>query len=90
MNSGPQHTDPVLQTKISDLDFTTLSWVGNKMNTRIINGLQRAGIMTLEELVIHTAPEVSAMTQGVGIICMEAIRQKLKQMKLSLRRSGQR
>jgi len=72
------------QTPICEVDFATVKWVSRKLDTRIRNGLQRAGIMTLGQLCEHSAADLRRDAQGVGTICIEAIKQKLKSLKLQL------
>ena len=66
-----------LDTRVSDLDFTTVSGVTSRLDTRIRNGLQRGGIMNLGQLC-----RMTDLPQGLGAWCAQVIQKKLKSMGL--------
>ncbi len=80
----PEATPLLREQRIENIDFQVEPWVDRRIATRISNGLQRAGVFTVEDLVAHTRRELEAIP-GIGIICTVVIEKKLKQMKLKLR-----
>lgn len=76
----------VVDQRIEDTDFRVESWISDKINTRIRNSLQRAGIHTMSQLTERTWYDVEQIP-GIGIVCMVVIDKKLKKMKLSLKKT---
>lgn len=76
----------IVDQRIEDTDFRVEPWISDKINTRIRNSLQRAGIHTMFELAQRTRADVEDVP-GIGIVCFVAIEKKLKKMKLSLKKT---
>lgn len=76
--------DPSPDTKIAEMDFVLAPW-GRAMSTRIRNGLQRGGVMTLGQLLQYTKEDLDYLDEGLGVVCQIIIIKKLKSMGLSLK-----
>lgn len=78
-----------LDTPIEEIDFGAgfikSETVRKQVATRARNGLQRAGIMTLGQLLEHSRSNLKDSCQGLGIITILAIEHVLEQMGHKLR-----
>lgn len=61
-------TPAPLETRIEEIDFATEHWVSKAMSTQLRNGLQRAGIHTLEELIKFTPQDLRDQVPACGIV----------------------
>lgn len=77
--------EPILATRIEDMDFRAQDWVDARLNTRIRNALQRAGIHTVAQLVQRTKQDLIDNVQGCGIVGSVVIGMALRKMGLDLR-----
>lgn len=75
-----------LDQPIAEMDFKAYFWITDKMDTRVRNGLQRAGIMTLGQLLEQTEPYLRDEVQGLGVVSIEVIKWKLKSMGMKLKK----
>lgn len=73
-----------LDTPIAEVDFVVSPW-GKRMATRIQNGLQRGGIMTLSQLVEQTEADLECVDEGIGTVSIVIIKKKLDSMGLKLK-----
>lgn len=77
----------LLEQRIEDMDFRVEGWISARMNTRIRNALQRAGIHTVDDLVRCCAADLADHVQGCGIVATVIVEMKLKSMGLKLKRT---
>ncbi len=77
---------PSPDTPVAEIDFKAYQWITAKMDTRVRNGLQRAGIMTLGQLLEQTEPYLRDEVQGLGVVSVEVIKWKLKSLGLKLKK----
>ena len=76
----------ILGRRIADWNFQVEPWIDRRLETRIRNSLQRAGIHTVADLVNQTRAQLEKV-DGLGIVCMLAIEARLKRSRLKLKKT---
>lgn len=69
-----------LDTRVENIDFDTEHWVSKAMNTQLRNGLQRAGIHTLEELIKRSPQDLRDQVPACGIVGSVIIERTVKSL----------
>jgi len=75
---------PCRSIPIAEMDFRVHFWITKQMDTRVRNGLQRAGVFTLGQLLDCTRDDLEDFG-GLGVVSAEVIKCKLRSMGLKLK-----
>lgn len=76
--------NPGTDIHVTQVEFETAESVSRDLQTRIRNALQRAGIMTLEQLLTYSRKDLKRSRCGLGTTCIGGIEAKLADMGLRL------